>query len=93
MPNVMTNGRPDLEHFFSRSKFEDPDVLRHHQILLFRVEYDDVEVMIIKDANDLLLYSDDTKCMAQWPGAKRSDWFKFTVGDYKNHLNVTVPQY
>lgn len=63
--------------------------LDHHPFLVF--EHDGnlpgLHVKIVKTVSDVLAHGDDTPVMLQWPGQTRSDWFWFTVGDLRDHLN------
>ncbi len=48
-----------------------------------------ITVKIVKRPADLLTeeyYKDEWECMAQWPGKHRSDFFHFTVGDFRSYI-------
>lgn len=67
-----------------------PD-LKHNPFLAVRVEMGGtgahtVRLEIIRNARALLDLPDDTPVMVQWPGQFRSDWFHFTVRDFRTHV-------
>ncbi|HEY3054040.1 MAG TPA: hypothetical protein VGK04_11705 [Thermoanaerobaculia bacterium] len=54
--------------------------------LVFVVEPFKVEVKLVFSAKDLLTFPEDTKVMAQWRGQYRSDFFQFTVAQFRNYI-------
>lgn len=44
---------------------------------------DTVNVTTVRNVVDLLQYPDDAMVLWQWQGAERSDFFRFTVGDFR----------
>lgn len=82
---IQTSGRTDLEQFFAKSGIREGVNFLHCPALAF-LEGDGVTVAIIKDATELLLLSDDTKIMKQWPGQHRSDFFQFTARDLRTFI-------
>jgi len=84
--NVVLRGRKEFETLFAKSGMFDGSKLDHHPLLVFVIEQDKVRVEIEKTSNDLLKYEDNVQVMAQWGEKWRSDWFRFTVGDYKTFL-------
>jgi hypothetical protein len=45
------------------------------------------EVRIIDNKEELLALPDETPVMSQWSGQWRSDFFHFTVGDFRKFIN------
>ena len=84
---INTSGRTDIEAFFEKSDIRYYKDLGHTPALVFNVEGDTVHVIIVNNPSELLLYPDSTKVMMQWKGQWRSDFFQFTVGEYREHLN------
>lgn len=84
-----TAGRRDVSDFFDKSGIRTAKRLAHNPFLVFvvKAEEDRVEVVIIDNASDLLNYQDRTQVMAQWPGRWNSDFFQFTVGEFRQHIN------
>lgn len=88
------SGRTDVADFFEQSGIRSYAVLNHTPILAFVYsslcgpeERDDgLQVRIIAKPVDLLSLDDAVKCMAQWQGKHRSDFFQFTVGQFRAHL-------
>jgi hypothetical protein len=72
-----------LKDFFEQSGNFSGDKLPHTPFLVFLEEGDTIRVKIIDNAKELLSFSDDTPVMAQWQGNYRSDFFQFTIGDYR----------
>jgi hypothetical protein len=90
--NIATTGRSDLDNFFKSSGIFGSTKLSHTPFLVFVPNGEKIEVVIEQYAKDLLNYPDGTKVMAQWPGQWRSDFFHFTIGDYRRHLGTSVTQ-
>ena len=61
--------------------------LNHTPLLVFVVSEDTVTVRIIEKPSDLLLYPDETPVMGQWRGEWHSDFFQFTVRDYRQFFD------
>lgn len=85
--DVLTNGRTDIQEYFQRSGIRDHKKLNHTPLLVFQIGDDTVEVRILDRADKLLEYPDDTKVMGQWRGEWRSDFFQFTVGQFREHID------
>lgn len=85
--DVLTNGRTDIQEYFQRSGIRDHKKLNHTPLLVFEVDDNTVEVRILDRADKLLEYPDDTKVMGQWRGEWRSDFFQFTVGQFREHID------
>lgn len=89
--NIITTGRSDCTDLFIKSGIFESDKLPHTPFLVFRIDEKNpdptVEVILVKSAADLLTWQDDTQVMVQWPGQWRSDFFHFTVGDYRKFRN------
>lgn len=84
---VATAGRTDVDAYFEQSGIREYKKLNHTPLLVF-VEVDDiVEVEIVDSAAKLLSYSDQTKVMGQWAGKWRSDFFQFTVGQFRAYTH------
>lgn len=85
---VITCGRRDLENYFELSGIFECEKLSHTPFLVFRIVEDTVHVRTADNARTLLGYPDDTQVMGQWPGKKRSDYFRFTVGQYREYITA-----
>jgi hypothetical protein len=83
------HGAGQTDAILSRSGLLDLVVLNHTPFLLFVIDPNipGLRVMIARTVTDVLCHDDEVPVMLQWPGAKRSDWFHFTVGDLRAHLN------
>lgn len=84
---IITKGRTDLTDFWRLSGIYD-NKLSHHPILTFHQTVNgDIDVEIWDKAEDVIIsdLTDDVKCMAQWGGQWRSDFFQFTVGELRKH--------
>jgi hypothetical protein len=84
------SGRADLDEFFSQSDISWCKKLVHTPAIAFLVEEIDgtteVHVNTYSNPKDLLRLPDETPVMMQWSGKWRSDFFQFTVGDYRASL-------
>ena len=83
MTKVFTAGRTDLKDFFEKSGNFSGAKLTHTPFLVFLEEEGAIRVKIVDSADQLLTFSDETSVMGQWQGNYRSDFFQFTVGDYR----------
>ncbi len=85
---VITCGRRDLENYFELSGIFECEKLNHTPFLVFVIEDTLVCVKTVDNALALLDYPDETQVMGQWPGKKRSDFFRFTVGQYRKFITT-----
>lgn len=83
MTKIVTTGRTDLKDFFEKSGNFSGDKLLHTPFLVFLEEEDTIHVKLIDSAEQLLSFPDETPVMGQWQGNYRSDFFQFTVSDYR----------
>ncbi len=86
MPKLILTGRTDTADYFRISSVFTAGKLTHSPFLVFIEKDNTVQVEIVRNAPDLLSYSDETLVMGQWAGEWRSDYFQFTVGDYRGFL-------
>jgi hypothetical protein len=91
-PEVETAGRTDVDEFFRLSGIRETKRLNHHPLLIFMVTGATVRVVIESDPRRLLEYPADTRVMAQWGGQWRSDFFQFTVGQFRDYVSANPPQ-
>ena len=85
---IITTGRTDLDAYFAKGDIH-LDKWDHTPVLVFLSGADGenvVTVTLVHNEAELLDYPDDTPCMSQWRGKYRSDFFKFTVGDFRAFL-------
>jgi hypothetical protein len=83
---VVTAGRTDIEDYFNLSGIREYKKLNQHPFLVFVEAEDGIEVRIVDNAANLLSYPDETKVMAQWGGKWKSDFFQFTVGQFRQSV-------
>jgi hypothetical protein len=86
MIRITLAGRTDIDEYFKLSGVFESERLTHTPLLVFIIEQDAVTVRIVDNPTDLLSFSDETPVMGQWTGQWRSDFFQFTVGQYRQHL-------
>ncbi len=87
---IVTAGRKDVDEFFKLSDVFTAERLTHTPLLVFIATEDTVQVRLLDHAHELLSFSDDTPVMAQWRGTMRSDFFQFTVGQYRTHAAAAL---
>ncbi len=85
MTKVFTAGRTDLKDFYEKSGNFSAAKLTHTPFLVFLEKEGAIRVKIVDSADQLLTFSDETSVMGQWQGNYRSDFFQFTVGDYRSY--------
>ena len=85
MTRIIPAGRTDLNDFFTQSGVFHGEPLIHTPLLVFVATQDAVEVRILHMPSELLAFPDETPVMGQWRGEWRSDYFQFTVGQYRQH--------
>ena len=88
MIKIILDGRVDIDAFFKRSGVFDNDWLNHTPLLVFIASETSVTVRIINKPNELLSLHDDTPVMGQWRGQYSSDYFQFTVGQYRPYAKA-----
>ena len=86
MIRITLAGRADIDEYFKLSGVFESERLTHTPLLVFITEQDAVTVRIVDKPTDLLSFPDETPVMGQWTGQWRSDFFQFTVGQYRQHL-------
>lgn len=86
MAKLNLAGRTDVNDYFEQSGTFESEQLAHTPFLVFLVEGDTVTVRIVDKPSKLLALPDDTSVMSQWRGAWRSDFFQFSVGQYRRHI-------
>jgi hypothetical protein len=84
---IITTGRVDVADYFRLSSICEKKKLLHHPFVVFVESDDNVGVRIVDNAANLLAYPDETKVMAQWGGQYRSDFFQFTVGQFRRYIS------
>ena len=92
MTKIVTAGRSDLKDFFEKSGNFSDVKLAHTPFLVFLEEEDAIHVHIVDRSAQLLSFSDETKVMGQWQGNYRSDFFQFTVSDYRLYVDEKKKQ-
>ena len=89
MAKIITAGRTDLKEYFEISGNFSGAKLTHTPFLVFSADDDDViRVHIVDSADQLLKFPDETPVMGQWQGNFRSDFFQFTVGDFRPYADA-----
>ncbi|MCK6581335.1 MAG: hypothetical protein L6Q98_24860 [Anaerolineae bacterium] len=87
---IVTAGRKDVDDFFKLSDVFTAAKLTHTPLLVFIAIEDAVQVRLLDHARDLLSLPDETPVMGQWRGTMRSDFFQFTVGQYRVYAEATL---
>ncbi len=83
-------GRRDIEAYFAKSGIRSTRKLEHHPLLIFIEKEGKVRVEIVDSASRLLDYPNETPVMGQWPGQWRSDFFQFTVGEFRDFVTKNL---
>lgn len=89
---INTDGRTDVDEFFRHNGFRENSKLNHNPFLVFESGQAVVNVRIVDRAQELLSFADETKVMAQWKGHWQSDFFQFTVGQFRRFVETTPKQ-
>ncbi|MBK9748989.1 MAG: hypothetical protein IPO91_19740 [Chloroflexi bacterium] len=87
---IVTAGRKDVDDFFKLSDVFTAERLNHTPLLVFIATEDAVQVRLLDQSRDLLAFPDDTPVMGQWRGAMHSDFFQFTVGQYRAYSEAAL---
>jgi hypothetical protein len=90
MIRITLAGRTDIDEYFKLSGVFESERLTHTPLLVFIAGQDSVTVRIVDKATDLFSFPDETPVMGQWAGQWRSDFFQFTVGQYRQHLEAKL---
>jgi hypothetical protein len=86
MPKIILDGHTGTDEFFKKNSVFESERLTHTPFLVFVEEENAVHVRIIDNPRKLLSFSNETQVMVQWPGEWRSDYFQFTVGEYRHFI-------
>ena len=92
MTKIITAGRTNLNEFFEKSGNFTGVKLTHTPFLVFHEEEGAIRVHIVDSSDQLLKFPDETPVMGQWQGNYRSDFFQFTVGDYRPYADAKREQ-
>lgn len=79
---VVTAGRKDLADYF-KLHVGKQGKLPNSPLLAFRHTDSGIAVEIVIKPEELLSLPDETPVMGIWPGQWKSDYFQFTVRDYR----------
>jgi hypothetical protein len=85
---LTTAGRVDVDEYFRLSGIREFKNLNHTPLLAFETSEVSVTVRIVDSADKLMDFPDETKVMAQWRGQWKSDFFQFTVGQFRSHITA-----
>ena len=88
MVKIVLDGRKDINDYFKLSRVFESERLNHTPLLAFIASEDTVTVRIIDRPSELLALADETPVMGQWGGEWRSDYFQFTVGQYRQYVDA-----
>jgi len=87
---IVTAGRKDVDDFFKLSDVFTAERLNHTPLIVFIATDDTLQVRLLDHAHELLSFPDDTPVMGQWRGTMRSDFFQFTVGQYRAYAEAEL---
>lgn len=85
------SGRDDVGDFFRKSGIREYKKLQHTPFVVIASSDNGVDVDIVDSAKKLLQFPDNTPVLAQWRGEYRSDFFKFTVGQFRKYCEENPP--
>ncbi len=88
MVKIVLDGRKDVDDYFRASGVFESEKLNHTPLLAFLASDDTLKVRIIDKPLELLDFSDETPVMGQWRGEWRSDFFQFSVGQYRQYVEA-----
>jgi hypothetical protein len=88
MPTIKLAGRTDVEDYFKRSGVFDADRMEDTPFIVYLVRDDEIVVELVHSPAKLVTYPDDTPVMSQWVTDEISDFFQFTVGQFKQHRDA-----
>ncbi len=93
MTKIITAGHTDLNDFFEKSGNFSGVKLTHTPFLVFLEEEGAFRVHIVDSVDQLLSFPNETPVMGQWQGNYCSDFFQFTVGDYRSYTDEKKKQW
>ena len=81
----------DVTKYFSMSGPNGIDNPSHYPIIVIGISEDGTpSTRALTNKNELLALPDETQCIGQWRGENRSDFFKFTARQYKEHISLAT---
>jgi len=87
---IVTAGRKDVDDFFKLSDVFTAERLNHTPLIVFITTDGALQVRLLDHASELLSFPDVTPVMGQWRGTMRSDFFQFTVGQYRAYAEAAL---
>jgi hypothetical protein len=87
MAKIITAGCTNAQAFFEKIGNIDTGVKRAQTPFLVFLEGEHtIHVQIVDTIERLLLFPDRTPVMVHWQSNGQSDFFQFTVGDYRDYV-------
>ena len=87
---IVTAGCKDVDDFFKLSNVFTTAKLTHTPLIVFIATEYAVQIRLLDHARDLLSFQDDTPVMGQWRRTMRSDFFQYTVGQYRVYAEAAL---
>lgn len=84
--NTSKKIRSANRHFFEESGIRCNRTEKQHPYVVMNPTETRMNVDVCYSAGELLDLPDTTKVLAQWKGKGRSDFYRFTVKEFKKHL-------
>lgn len=84
--NIVTSGTKSPTAYFELSGIRNKKKLLQNPFIVFRRQTDRTVVEIVESPEELVKLPMKTKVMAQWPGKKKSEFVRFTVGQLRRHI-------
>lgn len=78
-------------HFFDQSGIRNNRVQRQHPYLVLRPSKTRINMDCIQTAEELLELPDSTKVLAQWKGKSSSNFYRFSVKEFRNYITENPP--
>jgi hypothetical protein len=81
------NIRAANRYFFENSGMREGKGIAHHPFIVFKRTDKRINVEVVEDPVQLLTFPPRTKVIAQWKGKRKSNFFRFTVGQLKKYIS------
>lgn len=78
-------------HFFDESGIRNNRPQKQHPFVVIRPSKTRINVDCVYTAEELLNLPDSTKVLAQWKGKTRSDFYRFSVKEFKSYISENPP--
>ncbi len=78
--------RTATPHFFEKSGIRRNKVQKQHPFIVVTTKNKKIKVEVVYSCRELMKFPKRAKVLAQWEGKTRSDYYRFSIKELKEHI-------